>query len=80
MDLSHSAARRKAGITSISYLSGCVCVWGWVGWMLRFLLILGLTQPRLAGVRARADLGKIPLGKKKLISQLGRSCAKLSSA
>ena len=41
-------------------------------------LTIRLAQPSFAGVRAGAELGKIPIGKKKLIDQLGQSCAKLS--
>ena len=35
----------------------------WVGWWLRFLLILRLSQPSLAGVGAGAELGNTNINK-----------------
>ena len=45
----------KLYLFTISYFPGWTG--GWVGWWLKFLLILRLSQPSLAGVGAGAELG-----------------------
>ena len=47
---------------------------GWVGWWMRFLLILRLSQPSLAGVGAGAELGTAQL---QLVHDLFMTCSLL---